>query len=102
MTTTTSDNNTTDSKLKELVSKFKEYDDKAKYYEERVKKYRQKIRQIMERGGEDVVRLPDYTIRLSNSKRSAMIKKQTPKDIWDRYAVVSQHQTLWIRPNKKK
>ena len=91
-------------RLVELIVKFKQADDQAKLMEARAKKYKQKIRQIMDSRGERTLRLPHWILRLSLIKRSMMPKAQVPTEIWDQYAVQTQHETLFIRaaPRKNK
>jgi hypothetical protein len=96
-------NHQNEDKLVDLILKFKEADEKAKLYEARAKKYKQKIRQVMDSRGERTLRLPNWVLRLSLIKRAMMPKAQIPTEIWDQYAVQTQHETLYIRaaPRKK-
>jgi len=73
----------------------------AKRHEAAARKHREKMMRTIEKQGGGPLELGDLTVRVANMTRVHMTKKDTPPDVWERYAIITPFKTLRISHKKK-
>lgn len=84
-----------------LIQKYLHHSREAKRHEAETQKYRERIMRAIEKQGGAPLEFPDSTVRLISMTRAHMTKKDTPPDVWDKYAIVTPFKMLRISPKKK-
>lgn len=88
--------------MNEEVSKFLYHSKEARHHEQLAHKHRDRIMRMMEKQGGDPIDIEGTTLRIATIIRKHMSKKETPPNIWEKYAIATPFKVLRIRTKKKK
>ena len=86
--------------MNDLINNWYDVKNQIKLLERKSKLYRTKIEKIMDHKGTNTL----YSDRLRVTRRTIhtphLIKKNVPKNIWDRYSSISTHNSYYMKKLK--
>jgi len=87
--------------MDEDAKKYLHHSREAKRHEAAARKHRERLMRTIEKQGGKPLELADCTVRVANMTRVHMSRKDTPPDVWERYAIMTPFKMLRISPKKK-
>jgi hypothetical protein len=85
--------------MDELIDKYIQLRDKSLEYQKKLEDARNKIKQKLKEINEIQYCKNGYEVKLYTHIRSSMNKKDTPSDIWEKYAVMTKYDVLNVKKN---
>lgn len=87
--------------MDEDAKKYLYHSNEAKRHEAAARKHRERMMRAIEKQGGAPLELAGCTVRVVNMTRVHMTKKDTPPDVWEKYAIITAFKMLRISPQKK-
>jgi len=84
--------------IDEWATKYKELMERSNRLAKQAERYKKRIETLLTRHHQDTITTPSWKIRRSTFHRTMMVKKETPPDIWEKYAVVREQKMVYITP----
>lgn len=86
--------------MNELIEQYKQYRKEINILERKMEKTKQKMKLKLSETPNKKFENDTNIVYLKSMKRTSISKKDVPSDFWQRYSVITQYDTLYVKDKK--